>query len=163
MVMGKFIVSVIGGQLKQYVVFTGHINLCPDGFETHLDGSGTFVRGSGRSWKWSRSVRNVPKRSRYVRKVLEASRRSWKVLEGHGRFWKVPDSTTHSPAPLALGGKPPRQPWPAMKGEAHQGGGILLQVGLPIPVLAGFWWEGVGSFGRLVSPSWTPKPPWAAP
>ena len=55
MVMGKFmitaIVSVIGGQLKQYVVFTGHINLCLDGSDTHLDGSGTFVRGSGRSWK----------------------------------------------------------------------------------------------------------------
>src|SRR3954471_1940628 len=24
-------------------------------------------------------------------------------MEGSGRFWKVPDSTTHSPAPLALG------------------------------------------------------------
>src|SRR3954466_15157891 len=84
---------------------------------------------------------------------------SWKLLEGHGRFQKVPDSTTHSPAPLALGGKPPRQPWPARRGKAHQGGGILLQVGLPIPVLAGFRWEGVGSFGRLGSPSWTPKPP----
>src|SRR3954470_15321565 len=85
--------------------------------------------------------------------------RSWKLLEGHGRFRKVPGSTIHSPAPLALGGKPPRHPWPARKGEAHQGGGILLQVGLPIPVLAGFRWEGVGSFGRLGSPSWTPKPP----
>src|SRR4051812_29764904 len=40
-------------------------------------------------------------------------RRSWKLLEAHGRFWKVPGSTTHSPAPLALGGKPPRLPWPA--------------------------------------------------
>src|SRR3954467_14358116 len=89
--------------------------------------------------------------------------RSWKLLEGHGRFRKVPYGTTHSPTPLSLGGKPPRQPWPARRGEAHQGGGILLQVGLLIPVLAGFRWEGVGSFGRLESPSWTPKPPWAAP
>src|ERR1051325_6617944 len=87
---------------------------------------------------------------------------SQKVLEGHGRFRKVPVSTTHSPAPLALGGKPPRQPWPARKGEAHQGGGILLQVGFPTPYMEGFRWEGVGRFGRLGSPSWTPKPPWAA-
>src|ERR1041384_3447251 len=144
MVMGKLrstrIVSVIAGQLKQYVVFTGHINLCPDGSETRLDGSGTFVRGSGRSWKCSRSVRNVPKRSRYV---PEGPGSFKKVMEGSGRFRTVP----------------PRQPWPARRGEAHQGGGILLQVGLPIPVLAGFRWEGVGSFGRLGSPSWTPKPP----
>src|ERR1041384_6472530 len=53
---------------------------------------------------------------------------SWKVMEASRRSWKVPDSTPHSPAPLALGGKPPRQPWPARRGEAHQGGGILLQV-----------------------------------
>src|ERR1041384_744493 len=85
--------------------------------------------------------------------------RSWKLLEGHGRFRKVLGSTTHSPAPLALGGKPPRLPWPSKVVGAHQGGGILLQVGLQIPVLAGFRWEGVGSFGRLGSPSWTPKPP----
>src|SRR3954468_2476978 len=39
--------------------------------------------------------------------------RSWKLLEGHGRFRKVPGCTTHSPAPLALGGKPPRLPWPS--------------------------------------------------
>ena len=89
--MGKFrstgIVSVIGGQLKQYVVFTGHINLSPDCSETYLDGSGTFVRGPRRSWKCSRSVRNVPKPSR---KVLEASRRSWKVLEGSGQYHPLP-------------------------------------------------------------------------
>src|SRR3954469_11301539 len=87
-------------------MFTGHINLCPYGSETHLDGSGTFVRGPGRSWKCSRSVRNVPKRSRYV------PARSWKLLEGHGRFWKVPGSTTHSPAGREVGaqqgrGNPP--------------------------------------------------------
>src|SRR3954469_549238 len=99
-----------------------------------LEGPGSAPEVSGMS-------RNGPGMSR---KVLEASRRSWKVL----------DSTTHSPAPLSLGGKPPRQPWPARKGEAHQGRGILLQVGLPIPVLEGFQWEGVGSFGRLGSPSW---------
>src|SRR3954467_6336379 len=29
--------------------------------------------------------------------------RSWKLLEGHGRFRNVPNSTIHSPAPLALG------------------------------------------------------------
>src|ERR1044072_796316 len=106
--------------------------------------------GPGSAPEVSGMSRNGPGMSR---KVLEASRRSW----------KVPDSTTHSPAPLALGGKPPRQPSLARKGEAHQGGGILLQVGLPILVLAGFRWEGVGSFGRLGSQNWTPKPPWAAP
>src|ERR1044071_8563420 len=81
---------------------------------------------------------------------------SRKLLKGHGRLREIPDSTTHSPAPLALGGKPPRQPWLARRGEAHQGGGILLQLGLPILVLAGFRWEGVGSFGRLGSSRWTP-------
>jgi hypothetical protein len=84
---------VIGGQLKQYVVFTGHINLCPDGSETHLDGSGTFVRGSegpGSGPEVSGMSRNGPGMSR---KVLEASR----------RFRKVPGSTTHYPTPLALG------------------------------------------------------------
>src|SRR3954469_24017233 len=68
----------------------------------------------------SRMSRNGPNMSR---KVLEASRRSW----------KVPGSTTHSPAPLALGGKPPRLPWPAKEVGAHQGEGILLQVGIPKP------------------------------
>src|ERR1041385_360731 len=85
--------------------------------------------------------------------------RSWKLLEGHGRFWKVPGSTTHSPAPLALGGKPPRLPWPAKEVGAHQGEGILLQVESPKPIMAGFRWEGVGRFERLGSPSWTPNPP----
>src|SRR4051812_28833304 len=107
----------------------------------------------------SKGPGSAPEVSGMSRTVPVCPGRSWKLLEGHGRFRKVPGSTTHSPAPLALGGKPPRQPWPARRGEAHQGGGILLQVGLLIPVLAGFRWEGVGSFGRLGSPSWTPKPP----
>ena len=47
------------------------------------------------------------------RKVLEASRRSWKVPEGSGQYHP------HPCAP-GLGVKPPRQPWPARKGEAHQ-------------------------------------------
>src|ERR1041385_9222581 len=71
---------------------------------------------------------------------------SWKLLEGHGRFRKVPGSTTHSPAPLALGGKPPRLPWPAKGRGAHQGGGILLEVGIPKPkwqVSGGKVWEGL--------------------
>src|ERR1043165_3369312 len=66
--------------------------------------------GPGSAPEVSGMSRNGPGMSR---KLLEASRRSW----------KVPDSTTHSPSPLALGGKPPRQPWPARRGEAHQGGG----------------------------------------
>src|SRR3954467_11629139 len=113
----------------------------------------TVSEGPGSAPEVSGMSRNGPGMSR---KVLEASRRSWKILEGSGQYHPLP-------SPLALGGKPPRQPWPSRRGEAHQGGGILLQVGLPIPVLAGFRWEGVGSFGRLESPSWTPKPPWAAP
>src|ERR1041385_6923854 len=144
MVMG--IVSVIGGHLKQYVVFIGHINLSPDCSETYLAGSGTFVRGPRRYWKCSRSVRNVPKRSR---KVLEASR----------RFRKVPGSTTHCPAPLALGGKPPRLPWPARWWGRTKKGWEILQVGFPNTIMEGFRWEGMCSFGRLGSPSWTPKPP----
>src|SRR4051812_38919029 len=92
---------------------------------------------------------------------------SRKVLEACRRSWKVPGSTTHSAAPLALGGKPPRLPLPARRWGLTKEGGILLQVGLPIPIIAGFQWEGVGRFGRLGSPSWTlpiplglrPRPP----
>src|ERR1041385_3998916 len=54
--------------------------------------------------------RNGPGRSR---KVLGASRRSWKVS----------GDTTHCPAPLALGGKPPRLPWPARWWGRTKGGG----------------------------------------
>src|ERR1041385_8701091 len=139
MVMG--IVSVIGGHLKQYVVFIGHINLSPDCSETYLDGSGTFVRGPGRYWKCSRSVRNVPKRSR---KVLEASR----------RFRKVPGSTTHCPAPLALGGKPPRLPWPARWwGRTKGGGESSSRWDFQIPlwkVFGGKVWEGLEGLGVQV-------------
>src|ERR1044071_5911192 len=74
----------------------------------------------------------VPEGPRSAPEVSGMSRNgpgmSRKVLETSRRSWKVPDSTTHSPAPLTLGGKPPRQPLPARKGEAHQGRGILLQV-----------------------------------
>src|SRR3954464_601513 len=101
-------------------------------------------------------LRNVRKRSRKVLEVLQkcpecpetvpvCPGRSWKPLEGHGRFRKVPGITTHSPAPLAMGGKPPRLPWPAKGWGAHQREGIPLQVGFPKPIMAGFRWEGVGS------------------
>src|ERR1041385_5189061 len=66
--------------------------------------------GIGSAPKVSGMSRNSPGRSR---KVLEASR----------RFRKVPGSTTHCPAPLALGGKPPRLPWPARWwGRTKRGG-----------------------------------------
>ena len=106
--------------------------------------------GPGSAPEVSGMSRNCPGRSR-------------KLLEGHGRFRKVPGSTTHCPAPLALGGNPPRLPWPARWWGRIKGGGILLQVGLPNPYMEGFRWEGVGRFGRLGSPSWTPNPPWPAP
>src|ERR1041384_5038221 len=125
------------------------IRMAPKHPRTVSEGPGSAPEVSGMS-------RNGPDMSR---KVLEASRRSWKVPDSTTHSPAPLDSTTHSPAPLDFGGKPPRQPWSARRGEAHQGGGILLQVGLPIPVLADFRWEGVGSFGRLGSPSWTPKPP----
>src|ERR1044072_1564502 len=65
--------------------------------------------GPGSAPEVSGMSRNGPGMSR---KVLEASRRSW----------KVPDSTTHSTAPLALGGKPPRLPWPAKRwGRTKEG------------------------------------------
>src|SRR3954470_21979806 len=73
--------------------------------------------------------------------------RSWKLLEGHGRFWKVPGSTTHSPAPLAFGGNPPRLPWPAKWWGRTKEGGILLHVGLPNPYMEGFRWEGLEGLG----------------
>src|SRR3954471_1288570 len=82
---------------------------------------------------------------------------SQKVLEASRRSWKVPGSTTHSPAPLSLGGKPPRLPWPAKEVGAHQGEGILLQVGIPKPKYGrvpvgrcGKGWEGWDS--KLNSP-----------
>src|ERR1043165_2663375 len=102
--------------------------------------------GPGSGPEVSGMSRNGPGMSR---KVLEASRRSW----------KVPDSTTHTPAPLALGASHLGSPGRPGRGRRTKGRGILLQVGLLIPVLASFRWEGVGSFGRLGSPSWTPKPP----
>src|SRR3954468_21217467 len=79
--------------------------------------------GPGSGPEVSEMSRNGPGMSR---KVLEASR----------RFRKVPGSTTHSPAPLALGGKPPRLPWLARRWGRTKKGGILLQVGLPIPIMA---------------------------
>src|SRR3954465_8779873 len=69
------------------------IRMAPERPRTVLKGPRSAPEVSGMS-------RNGPGMSR---KVLEASRRSW----------KVPGITTHSPAPLALGGKPPRLPWPA--------------------------------------------------
>src|ERR1043165_2533865 len=131
----------------------------------------TFARMVPKPIRW---IRNILWRFRKVLEVVQkcpecpetvpvCPGRSWKLLEGHGRFRKVPDITTHTPAPLALGASHLGSPCRPGKGRRTKGGGILLQVGLLIPVLAGFRWEGVGSFGRLGSPSWTPKPPWAAP
>src|ERR1041385_2580459 len=102
--------------------------------------------GIGSAPEVSGMSRNGPGRSR---KVLEVSR----------RFRKVAGSTTHYPAPLALGGKPPRLPWPARWWGRTKKGWEILQVGFPNTIMEGFRWEGVGSFGRLGSPSWTPKPP----
>src|SRR3954469_8327549 len=94
-------------------------------------------KGPGSAPEVSGMSRNGPGMSR---KVLEASRRSW----------KVPGSTTHSPAPLALGGKPPRLPWTAKGVGAYQGEGILLQVEIPKPSMAGFRWEGLEGLGVQV-------------
>src|SRR3954465_11042547 len=109
----------------------------------------TVSKGPGSAPEVSGMSRNGPGMSR---KVLEASRRAWKVPEGSGQYHPLPcapglggQATLADLAGQERGGAPRR--------------GILLQVGLPIPVLAGFRWEGVGSFGRLGSPSWTPKPP----
>ena len=84
---------MIGGQLKQYVVFTGHINLFPGGSETHLDGSGHSLEvpeGPGSAPEVPRMSRNGPGRS-------------CKLLEAHGRFRTVP----------------PLRPWPW--GASHLG------------------------------------------
>src|SRR3954464_8949666 len=94
--------------------------------------------------------RNRPGMSR---KVLEASRRSW----------KVPGSTAHSPAPLALGGKPPRLPWSAKEVGHTKGRESSSRWEYQNLNMAGFRWDGVGRFGRFGSPSWTPHPPYCAP
>src|SRR3954470_22891251 len=86
----------------------------------------TVSKGPGSGPEVSEMSRNGPGMSR---KVLEASRRSWKVPEGSEQYNTLPCAP-------GLGGKPPRKLWPSKKGEAHQGRGILHQVGLPIPVLA---------------------------
>src|SRR4051812_41542943 len=78
---------------------------------------------------------------------------SRKVLEASRRLWKVPVSTTHSPAPLALGGKPSRLPWPAKEVGAHQGEGILLQVGITKPKYGRF----LGGRGGKVWKAWESK------
>src|SRR3954466_7424374 len=51
-------------------------------------------------------------------------------MEGSGRFRAVPPTPLR---PWPWGGKPPRLPWPAKEVGAHQGEGILLQVGIPKP------------------------------
>src|ERR1041384_2740478 len=66
--------------------------------------------GPGSGPEVSGMSRNGPGMSR---KVLEVSRRSWKVPKGSGQYHP------HPCAP-GLGGKPPRQPWPSRRGEAHQ-------------------------------------------
>src|SRR3954462_4832042 len=91
--------------------------------------------------------------------------RSWKLLEGHGRFRKVLGSTTHSPAPLSLGGKPPRLPWPTKEVGAHQGEGIPSRWKVQLSNMAGFRWEGLGGWGvqvglptPLIAPQGSPGP-----
>src|SRR3954464_11423144 len=116
-------------------------------------------------------LQNVRERSRKVLEVLQmcpecpetvpvCPGRSRKLLEGHGRFRKVPGSTTHSPAPLALGGKPPRLPWPAKGRGAHQGEGILLQVESPTLQYGRF---PVGRFGRFWESKLDSPPPLLRP
>ena len=81
-------------------------------------------------------------------------RRSWKLLEGHGRFHKVPSSTTHCPAPLALGVKPPRLPWPARWWGRTKGGGNPPPGGITKSniwkVSGGKVWEGLEGLGVQV-------------
>src|SRR3954463_10203003 len=100
--------------------------MVPERPRTVPKGPGSAPEGSGMS-------RNDPRRSR-------------KVLEASGRFQKFTGSTTHYPMPLALGGKPPRLPWPAKEVGAHQGEGILLQVGIPKPKYGRF---PVGRCGKV--------------
>src|SRR3954447_15515556 len=102
------------------------IRMAPERPRTVSEGPGSAPEVSGMS-------RNGPG---MAGKVREASRRSW----------KVPGSTTHSPAPLYLGSKPPRLPWPAKEVRAHQGEGILLQVGIPKPKYGRF---PVGRCGKV--------------
>src|SRR3954465_8006053 len=108
-----------------------------------LEHSLEVTEGLGSGPEVSGMSRNGPGMSR---KVLEASRRFRKGPEVSGQYHPLP------PRP-SLVGKPP---WPAKGGGAHQTRSILLQVGIQTPHKAGFRW---GSFGRLGSPSWTPKPP----
>src|ERR1041385_7869592 len=96
--------------------------------------------GLGSAPEVSGMSRNGPGMSR---KVLEASRRSWKVLEGSGQYHPLPCAP-------GLGGKPPRLPWPARRWGRTKRGGILLQVGLPIPIMAGFRWGGLEGLGVQV-------------
>src|ERR1041384_8044048 len=65
---------------------------------------------------------------------------SQKVLEASRRSWKVPDSTTHSPAPLALGASHLGSP-------GRPGGGRRTKEGNPPP-------RGITNscFGRLIRP-----------
>src|SRR4051812_49197380 len=93
--------------------------MAPERPRTVPEGPGSAPEGSGMS-------RNDPRRSR---KVLEVS-----------------GSTTNYPTPLALGGKPPRLPWPDKEVGAHQGEGILLQVGIPKPKYGRF---PVGRCGKV--------------
>src|ERR1044071_5684275 len=96
--------------------------------------------GIGSAPKVSGMSQNGPGRSR---KVLEASR----------RFRKVPGSTTHCPAPLALGGKPPRLPWPARWWGRTKGGESSSRSDYQFPlwkVSGGKVWEGLEGLGVQV-------------
>ena len=104
----------------------------PDHPETYPDSSERSENSPERSWKYSRSVRNVPKPSR---KVTEWSRM---FPEGPGSFRKFSDSTTHCTHPLALGASHLGWPKLARRWGRHGGGNptrsriaILLGVGLP--------------------------------
>src|ERR1043165_4273338 len=121
----------------------------------------TFARMVPKPIRW---IRNILWRFRKVLEVLQkcpecpemvpvGPGRSWKLLEGHGRFRKVPESTTHCPAPLALGDKPPRLPWPARWWGRTKGGdpppGEITKSNI-WKVSGGKVWEGLEGLGVQV-------------
>src|SRR3954471_22799394 len=106
------------------------IRMAPERPRTVPKGPGSAPEGSGMS-------QNDP-------------RRSWKIMEASRRFQKFPNRTTHYPTPLALGGKPPRLPWPAKEVGAHQGEGIPSRWKVQLFNMAGFRWEGLGVLGVQV-------------
>ena len=83
--------------------------------------------------------------------------RSRKVLEASGTFRKFPGSTTHYSTPLALGGKPPRLPWPAKGWGRTKGEESSSRWEVQLSNMAGFRWEGLGVQVGLSTPLLRPK------